>query len=251
MTYQEKINKAIEHHQEKPEDDLYWFPPTDFNGLPSEPQQKKEQEGRIQVAFGLEAQGRANYVNRLVEAGCGWHQVAKAVGWVGFAIFEEYYRMKYADIFKANGFAMGSPNQSFRENSWYYDNKKKKIYKSTISSDEPYNSLRNEILNIYLRVKDKDLFERSDKSMVLDFDTDMDKVSTLLCFHTTMEKDGRMELFSHTELKELMAIIFEKQESGYKRVSPVFYDLIDAPINDKQVIDKRAVIFYKKLQFVD
>lgn len=245
MNGKEKIAAAIIELQSGE----HFFPPDDFKGLPSESQPKPRDQKGIKIAMGMKAQGIDEYVSRLVEAGCGWHQVGRAVGWAGFALFAPYYNEKYSEQLNEKGLRIRSVNQGLVEGWYYYDEENKTVFKAETTDDVPYNSLRNAIVSINLGVEDKDAFDQMDWKLDMSFNKDMDVISDALQFHTVMKKDENAIELKALKLEDLMATVLDLQSEGYKRTTPVFYDLIDVEVSKKRIISKKALAFYQNVGF--
>ncbi len=245
MDFKQKIEKILFDY----ENESRWNSRSMFNGLPArEPPIKDDpNKDKIQIAFGLEAQGQDLYVERLLNTGCGWNQIGKAIGWIGFGAFKSYYNLKYRKLFDENGIFLTDPNQGLREGDWYYNLEERKIDQSLITEDVSYQPLRNEILNIPIFVKDEEKFEKMNKSIDLYFETDLEKESDLLTFHTTMSKDGQETMLFGKNLQDLIVSILEHKEGGYERVTEVFYDIASIQESKKHTISKTAIEFYKKV----
>lgn len=245
MNVKQKIEKALSDY----ENESRWNSRTMFNGLPARepPKEDEASKGAIKIAFGLEAQGQDAYVERLLNAGCGWNQIGRAIGWIGFGAFKSYYNMKYRDFFKEHELFMSDPNQGRMKGQWYYNLEKKEIEQSDVTEDIPHQSLRNKILNIPIFAKNEEKFEAMDKSVDLSFDTDLERESDLLLFHTTMSKDGQSMMLFGKNLQDLVCSILESKEEGYERTTDVFYDILSIPESKKHTISKTAIDFYEKL----
>lgn len=231
-----------------------WFKCSDDNGFPVRSQPSETDKEGIKIAFGLHGQNVFEFTERLLEDGSGWNQIAKAIGWVGFAVFKSYYTEKYLELFDSKGVMLVNPNEDLNE-GWLKINPETKLLeeiKKEEAENTEYTSWSNVIRNVQflVRRKSKEIFEESDKKIDIDFNMELEGSGQTVCFHVWVNEDNDKKLLKANDLQDLMATLILKQDNGVERLSPVYFDIIEGVDDkDKKIISKEAVEFYSHFNF--
>lgn len=209
-----------------------------------------DQKGKMAVMFGLSAQGYEDFVERALDDGAGWTEIARVIGWINYSVFTSYYKKKYNDVFEKHNVHLIKPAHGFQKGWFLYDQKNKiwTMMEETIEAEGLYSLPKPCVKRIILRPKTgTDLFlvlNDINENIHLDFNMTESHPFNEICFHCYMSKsDNKIEVKSENPIF-LADMILDFQEQGYILTDEVFFDLPSINNADKLCLNKDSKQYF-------
>lgn len=201
------------------------------------------------LKFGLKSQGRFDFVSRALEDGAGWNDIALRIGWIGFAVFHNYYSSLYNGFLKNNDLILIEPHYLKSKGFIHYDNINN-VWSVITSADHeltPDNFLnRYKIKNILFISNNKNLDTfipqlNNDENAKLNFHMVENKPFSEMVYHANIVNNNDKLFVSHSDIFLLINDIIYYQDRGYKLSTDVFFDFITIDDNEKMRVDKKIL----------
>lgn len=214
--------------------------------------QDERKKGQIKVAFGLQAQGRFDFVERAIADGMGWHQIGNSIGWIGFGVLKSYYDTLNRELYDSMGLLMVDCNRKPFEGRAVYDpvTHELEIAKETIKveDNDPFSSLKNVIDTVQFIVKDKELFEKSPRKIPPVYMVESSEPTNII-FHTTLTKGKSVIVANSISFYNLLIEIVEMKTKGWEQKGKIYYDLLELDEDKKYYVRENFVDNLLSLNF--
>lgn len=197
------------------------------------------------VLFGLKSQGVIGFIDRCIEDGAGWKQIANAIGWIGTTAFESYYNQKYKELFEINNIRMIDPNDDLTEGFLLFKDKKLNIVKKSVFRKDASIFESHKFRNIQFLNRDKEI-SKDNTSLDCDFYMKEDNPFSNMCFHTTMKKNNHTKTITSNfdNFPILINEILNYQDNGYYRATDIYFDFLETDNDIKASVGKSNLTKY-------
>lgn len=202
------------------------------------PLDKKKKKGIYR--FGMKGQGNLGFVQRCVEDGQGWYQIARSIGWIAFAAMKEYTSITLADFLSENELLIDSCNRPpFFGYALYYpatseinlNHKKSDVYGS--------NAFEMSVICAQFISFNKERFKdgaiKAPNIYLVN-----DAPAKNMFFHALMQNGNETVQVIEDQYDKCISCIYDLQLAGFSLESPVYFDMINIPDSEKAHVNEQT-----------